>query len=205
MLRAPCPCSAPPKSRPAGQSAGPTWLSLASWGVRGAMWARRASPPPHCCHGQGQAYLPGPCPQAVASGLRTPLPSGPCVFTGPACSQESADAAPGLLCLHAERVPAGARGRGGGGGTWVGRGGGPQRTWDRREGGPEGRITEEGDEGRNQSRARRERRQSRAVRSCGGLLLGKRGLRVQLVPDVPRACWAVPQAIQSRCFPGHPL
>lgn len=94
---------------------------------------------------------------------------------------------------------------GGGGGTWVGRGGGPQRTWDRREGGPEGRITEEGDEGRNQSRARRERRQSRAVRSCGGLLLGKRGLRVQLVPDVPRACWAVPQAIQSRCFPGHPL
>ena len=74
----------PPESRPAVQAAGPTRLPPASWGVSGAMWARQASPPlPRCCHGQGQACLPG---------LGGEDPRLLCLGSGPLCHL-------GLVCL----------------------------------------------------------------------------------------------------------
>lgn len=98
------------ESWPAGQAIGPPWLSQASWGAHGAMWARRAPPTPVAMvrgRPASQVHVertPGCCVWAQdPSAIWAP-------FTGPACPQDSAD---GLLCLHRECMPAGAHGGGG--------------------------------------------------------------------------------------------
>lgn len=116
------PLPKPRSPTPTEQTVRPTWLIQASWGVCGA---RQMSAPSPVLPWPGA----GPSPRSVwrgtpgaAPGPRTPLPSGPCVVRGPACSPGSADTATGLLCLRTGPAPTGARGWGG---TPVGRKGSP--------------------------------------------------------------------------------
>lgn len=120
MPRLPCPNPALPRPQePARRADCRAYLADAS--LLGSLWGQTdVSPLPCVAMARGRP-VPQVCverPPGAAPEPRTPLPSGPRVFRGPACSPGSADTATGLLCLHTGPAPTGAQGWGG---TLVGR------------------------------------------------------------------------------------
>lgn len=196
------PCSSP--ESPAPHAGGRAHLADAR--LLGSRWGHVGqtgipSPPlPRCCHGQGrpapQVHVertPGCCvwaqePSAIWASCvyRSSLPARLCRC----CLQGF------CVCTQSLRQPVPRVG------VEVGWGEGEAHRGHGTEGkGDPGRVTEEGEE---QSGGREKAGQSTArvrddieqrAKELGGAVAGEMDLRVQLVPDVPRARGALPKAI----------